>query len=149
MRYVTIALMLSIVGAAAAARAADEAPAGQAKAEQTSQPADPAAGAAEASGAQAEMKAATGIENRLPTGEATTFPAGTLIYVWSQVTGAQGKHVEHVWKRDGKEFRRAKFSIGSPRWKMSSRMPSAKQGAYVVETVLGEEKLGEVSFTVE
>jgi hypothetical protein len=65
------------------------------------------------------------------------------------VTGARGKEVEHVWKRDGKEFRRAKFAIGSVRWNMNSRMPGAKKGAYVVETVLGEEKLGEVSFTVE
>jgi hypothetical protein len=149
MRYAAIALMLWMVGAAGTARAADEAAGGKATAEQANQPVDQAAGAAEASGARADMKAATGIENRLPTGEATTFPAGTLIYVWSQVTGARGKEVEHVWKRDGKEFRRAKFSIGSVRWNMNSRMPNAKQGAYVVETVLGEEKIGEVSFTVE
>lgn len=104
---------------------------------------------AEASGARAEVKAATGIEDRKPTGEATTFKAGTLIYVWSQVTGANGKEVEHVWKREGKEFRRAKFSVGSVRWSMNSRMPGARKGSYVVEVILGEEKLGEVSFTVE
>jgi hypothetical protein len=101
------------------------------------------------SGAKAEVKAATGIENRMPTGEASTFAPGTLIYVWSQVTGANGKEVEHVWKRDGKEFRRAKFNIGSKRWSMNSRMPKAAKGSYVVEVVLGEEKIGEVSFTVE
>jgi uncharacterized Zn finger protein len=95
------------------------------------------------------VKAATGIENRLPTGEAASFTAGTLIYAWSQVTGAKDQEVEHVWKRDGKEFRRAKFSIGSARWSMSSRMPKAAKGAYVVEVVLGDEKLGEVSFSVE
>jgi len=149
MRYAAIALMFCIVGAAGTARAADEAAGGKAAAAEASKPADQAAGATEVSGAHADMKAAPGIENRLPTGEATTFSAGTLIYVWSQVTGAQGKEVEHVWKRDGKEFRRAKFSIGSVRWNMNSRMPSAKKGAYVVETVLGEEKIGEVSFTVE
>jgi len=101
------------------------------------------------SAAHADVKAATGIENRLPTGEATTFQKGTLIYVWSLVTGANGKEVEHVWKRDGKEFRRAKFSIGSKRWSMNSRVPGAAKGNYVVEVVLGDEKLGEVSFVVE
>ena len=108
-----------------------------------------AGGGASVSGAQAEVKAATGIEDRKPTGEATTFKAGTLIYVWSQVTGANGKEVEHVWKRDGTEFRRAKFSIGSVRWSMNSRMPGARKGSYVVEVIMGEEKLGEVAFTVE
>jgi len=105
--------------------------------------------AAAASGAHAEVKAATGIEDRKPTGEAATFKAGTLIYVWSQVTSAKGQEVEHVWKREGKEFRRAKFSIGSVRWSMNSRMPGAARGSYVVEVVVGEEKLGEVAFTVE
>jgi hypothetical protein len=72
-----------------------------------------------------------------------------LVYVWSQVFDAKDKDVEHVWKRDDKEFRRAKFHIGSVRWSMNSRMPSAKKGAYVVQVVSGEDKLGEVSFTVE
>ena len=99
--------------------------------------------------ARAEVKAATGIEERKPVGEATKFEAGTLIYVWSQVFDAKDKEVEHVWKRDGKEFRRAKFHIGSPRWSVNSRMQKAKQGEYLVEVVSGENKLGEVSFTVE
>jgi hypothetical protein len=42
-----------------------------------------------------------------------------------------------------------KFSIGSKRWSMNSRMPSATNGSYVVEVVLGEKKLGDVSFVVE
>jgi hypothetical protein len=103
----------------------------------------------EAKPAHADVKAATGIENREPTGEATTFSPGTLIYVWSRVFEAKDQDVEHVWKRDGQEFRRAKFHIGSPRWSVNSRMQNAKKGAYVVEVVMGEEKLGEVSFTVE
>jgi hypothetical protein len=120
-----------------------------AKAEDKAAPEGEAAKAAAPSGAHADVKAATGIENRLPTGEATSFKAGTLIYVWSQVTGANGKEVQHVWKRDGQEFRRAKFSIGSVRWSMNSRMPGAKKGNYVVEVMLGDEKLGETTFVVE
>ncbi len=112
------------------------------KADDTSKPSAP-------SGARADVKAATGVENRLPTGEAASFKPGTLIYVWSMVTGAKGKQVEHVWKRDGKEFRRAKFDIRSPKWSMNSRMPGAAKGSYLVEVVLGEETLGEVGFVVE
>jgi len=129
--------------AASAAKAKEE----PAKAEKKS---DESEGkAVTTSGAKAEVKAATGIEDRKPTGEATSFKSGTLIYVWSQVTGAKGQEVEHVWKRNDKEFRRARFSIGSVRWNMNSRMPNAGKGSYVVEVVLGEEKLGEVAFTVE
>jgi hypothetical protein len=54
-----------------------------------------------------------------------------------------------VWKRDGQELRRAKFQIGSVRWSVNSRQQNAKKGAYVVEVVRGEDKLGEVSFAVE
>jgi hypothetical protein len=123
------------------------------RAEETAEPAPEKeqnkADDAEAKTARADVKAATGIENREPTGEATTFPAGTLIYVWSRVFDAKDQSVEHVWKRDGQEFRRAKFHIGSPRWTVNSRMQKAKKGEYVVEVVMGEDKLGEVSFTVE
>jgi len=123
------------------------------RAEETAEPAPEKAQKnaddAEAKTAHADVKAATGIENREPTGEAATFPAGTLIYVWSRVFDAKDQDVEHVWKRDGQEFRRAKFHIGSPRWAVNSRMQKAKKGEYVVEVVMGEDKLGEVSFTVE
>ncbi len=99
--------------------------------------------------AHADVKAATGIESRKPTGEADKFSAGTTIYVWSQVFDAKDKEVEHVWKKDDKELRRAKFQIGSVRWSVNSRQQNAKKGAYVVEVVCGDDKLGEVSFTVE
>ena len=144
---VILLLTLTPVGAV---RGDEGAPAAKAAGDKAEQKAgEAAATAAAASGAHAEVKAATGIEDRKPTGEATSFKAGTLIYVWSQVTGAKGQEVEHVWKRDGKEFRRAKFSIGSVRWNMNSRIPNAAKGGYVVEVVLGDEKLGEIAFTVE
>jgi hypothetical protein len=142
--------ILLILSAAGAARGEEDSAKAKGVVAETGKKAGESDGqTATASGALAEVKAATGIEDRKPTGEATTFKAGTLIYVWSQVTGAKGQEVEHVWKRDGKEFRRAKFSIGSVRWSMSSRIPGAAKGSYVVEVVLGEEKLGEVAFTVD
>ena len=105
--------------------------------------------AAAVTDAKAEVKAATGIENRLPTGEGTTFPAKSTVYVWSEVNGANGQDVEHVWKKDDKEIRRAKFHVGAKRWRMNSRAASAAKGSYVVEVVLGDKVLGDVKFTVE
>ncbi len=146
MRRLALLSLLSIASVVAPAARAEDAPAPAAaeKPAKAEKKADPAAKAP-----RADVKAATGIENRKPTGEATSFPAGTLIYVWSQIYDANGQEVEHVWKRDGKEFRRAKFPIGSVRWSRNSRMPSAKKGSYVVEVMLGEDKLGEIAFTVE
>ncbi len=118
-------------------------------AEKKAEPAEKKADATEGKAAHADVKAATGIENRKPTGEADKFTAGTTIYVWSQVFDAKDKEVEHVWKKDDKEFRRAKFQVGSPRWSVNSRQQNAKKGAYAVEVVCGDDKLGEVSFTVE
>jgi len=105
--------------------------------------------AATATDAKADVKAASGIENRLPTGEGTSFPAKSAVYVWSEITGANGQEVEHVWKKDDKELRRAKFQVGSKRWRVNSRVPSAGKGSYVVEVVLGDKVLGDVKFTVE
>jgi hypothetical protein len=71
------------------------------------------------------------------------------VYVWSQVMGASGQTVEHVWKRDDKEIRRNKFPIGAKRWRINSRLSKAHKGSYVVEVVLGDQVLGDVKFTVE
>ena len=98
---------------------------------------------------KADVKAAAGIENRLPTGEANSFKTGETVYVWSQITGANGKVIEHVWKRDGQEIRRARLPVGAKRWKTNSRLQKAAKGAYVVEVVLGDQQIGEVAFTVE
>jgi hypothetical protein len=111
--------------------------------------APPETPAAPATDVKAEVKAATGIADRMPTGEAESFPDKSTVYVWSQVTGAGGQTVEHVWKRDGQEIRRNKFSIGSKRWRFNSRLTRAAKGSYVVEVVLGDQVLGDVKFTVE
>lgn len=113
------------------------------------QDAKPAAAAAAAAEGKADVKACTGIENRMPTGEGTSFKAKETVYVWSEVSGMAGKDVEHVWKRDGKEIRRAKFSVAAKRWRMNSRQQNAAKGAYEVEVVAGDQKLGQVTFTVE
>lgn len=105
--------------------------------------------ASDATEASAEVKAATAIENREPTGESASFKAGEKIYVWSKVKGAEGEDIEHVWKRDGKEVFRAKLLVQSKAWRTNSRMQKPKAGDYVVEVVGKDKTLGSISFKVE
>lgn len=103
----------------------------------------------EAGEAAAVVKAATGIENREPTGESSQFKTGDRIFVWSQIKNASGQSIEHVWKRDGKELRRARFTMGSSSWRVNSRISNAAPGNYLVEVTSGEDVLGSTRFTVE
>ena len=104
---------------------------------------------AEATAASATSKACTSVENRLPVGESTKFKKGDRIFVWSEIKGAEGQSVEHVWKKDGTELRRARFNVTSGNWHTNSRVPSAAAGSYVVDVVMGDKVIGSVSFTVE
>lgn len=129
----TAALALSTLAASTEAHAEEKLP----------------AAAATATDASAEVKAASSIENREPTGEAASFKAGEKIYVWSKIKGAEGEEVEHVWKRDGKEVFRAKLEVQSKMWRTNSRMQKPKAGDYVVEVIGKDKTLGSVSFKVE
>jgi len=108
------------------------------------------AGAAHADAA-AEVKAGTGIEDREPTGVASSFKKGDTVFVWSNITEADGQTVEHAWKLDGKEVFKVSFEVKSKRWRVNSRRRNLAAGAYVVEVTAddGKKKLGEVSFKVE
>jgi hypothetical protein len=97
----------------------------------------------------ATAKAAASVENREPVGESARFRHGERVYVWSQIEHATGDDVEHVWKRDGRELRRARFEVGSSRWRVSSRLTSAPPGSYDVDVTAGGEILTTVHFTVE
>jgi hypothetical protein len=97
----------------------------------------------------AEAKAGTGIEKRELTGAGTSFKKGETVYVWSSVDGASGKTVEHVWKRDGKEVRKASFPIKAGHWRVNSKYTSAQAGSYVVEVIAEAKKIAEVAFKVE
>jgi hypothetical protein len=101
------------------------------------------------SGASAEVKAGTGVEKHEIVGEAATFPAGTTVWVWSQVVNGEG-NVKHVWKRDGKEVWTATLPLGSKRWATASRraIPAAGSWAVDVQTEAGA-PLGTVSFTIQ
>lgn len=100
-------------------------------------------------GVSAEVKAGTGVEKREVVGEATTFPAGTTVWVWSRVLGAEGS-VKHVWKRDGQVAWTATLNVGSKRWSTQSRRTIPKAGAWEVEVQTADgAPIGTVAFTIQ
>lgn len=101
------------------------------------------------SGASAEVKAGTGVEKHEIVGEATSFPAGTMVWVWSRITNGEG-NIKHVWKRDGKEVWTATLPVGAKLWTTMSRrkIPSAGAWEVDVQTEAGA-SIGTVSFTIQ
>jgi len=135
-------LVIALAAGAATAYADDPKPPAAADAKPKDAPKD-------ASSASAEVKAGTGVENHAIVGEATSFPAGTTVWVWSQITGGEG-HVKHVWKRDGKEVWSAMLPVGSKRWATSSRRTIPAAGSWQVDvTSEAGQQLGTVSFTIQ
>ena len=103
----------------------------------------------DASGASAEVKAGTGVENHEVVGEASTFPSGTTVWVWSRITNGQGT-VKHVWKRDGQEVWTGTLPVSSNRWSTMTRRTIGSKGAWTVDvTTDAGASLGTVSFTIE
>lgn len=141
------ALALSVsLSLSATAFAEEKAPPPPSESKPAPRPAPaPAPSAGEAS---AEVKAGTGVEKRALVGEATSFPAGTTVWVWSLVKNAEG-NVKHVWKRDGKAVWTATMKIGSKKWSTSSRRTIPKAGSWEVEVQTADgASLGTVAFTV-
>src|SRR5687767_13922973 len=89
MRKSIVLLVIALATGTAAAQDAKPTPAPAADAKPKEAPADPG-------GATAEIKAGTGVENREVVGEATSFPAGSTVFVWSRVTNGEG-NIKHVW----------------------------------------------------
>jgi hypothetical protein len=125
-----IAVVMGALLASGVAAADDKAPATQpskptAPATQPSKPAPspaPAPAPAPADGAaSADVKAGTGVEAKVIVGEATEFTAGTKVWIWSQVRGANGTTVKHVWKKGGAEVWAANLKVKSNRWSTYSR----------------------------
>jgi hypothetical protein len=128
--------------------------AGTAYAQDAKQPppaadAKPKDAAKDASSASAEVKAGTGVENHAVVGEATSFPAGTTVWVWSKISNGEG-NIKHVWKRDGKEVWTATLPVGSKAWSTQSRRTIPAAGSWEVDVMTDAgAQLGSVSFTIQ
>lgn len=126
---------------------------GVARAESGATAAEPKAAltaSASPTAASAEVKAGSGYEKFAVTGEATSFPAGTLVFAVSTVRGAEGTTVRHIWKKDGAELWTASLNIGAARWTTSSRRLLNKAGEYEVSVVGADgSELGKVTFTIQ
>ncbi|HLL25003.1 MAG TPA: DUF2914 domain-containing protein [Kofleriaceae bacterium] len=97
----------------------------------------------------AEVKAGTGVEKREVVGEATTFPAGTTVWVWSKIVEGQPA-VKHVWKRDGKDVWTATLAVSGKSWSTSSRRAIPKPGSWEVDVQTQDgTSIGSVAFKVE
>ena len=138
----TVLLVIALAAGAATAYADDPKPPAAADTK-------PKDAAKDASSASAEVKAGTGVEKHAIVGEAASFPAGTTVWVWSQVTNGEG-NIKHVWKRDGKEVWTATLPVGSKLWATSSRRTIPAAGSWQVDvTTEAGQQLGTVSFTIQ
>lgn len=106
--------------------------------------------AAQPSAPTAEVKAGTGYQSHAVVGEATSFPAGTLVFVVSTVYAADGSTIKHVWKKDGAELWTASLHIGSSRWTTSSRRVLNQPGQYTVVVLAADgSEIGKADFSIQ
>jgi len=138
----TVLLVLALAAGTGHADDAKKAPPPAAEAKPKEAPKD-------TSGASAEVKAGTGVEKHEIVGEATSFPAGTTVWVWSRVTNAEG-NIKHVWKHDGKEVWSATLPVGSKLWSTQSRRTLSATGSWEVDvqTEAGA-SIGTATFTIQ
>jgi hypothetical protein len=67
----------------------------------------------------AEAEICTGIDERMPTGTAESFPADVgKVYLWCKIQGAtDSTMVRHVWYRNGEEMATVELPVKSPAWR--------------------------------
>lgn len=96
---------------------------------------------------------ATGVQEREPVGEATTFPADVgTVYFYTVFEGDFGEAgFEHVWVRDGEEMARVPLTARGPRWRTwsSKAIPPEWAGSWTVRVVdTNGNEIASADFTV-
>jgi len=98
-----------------------------------------AAQAEETPGLTVETALCTGVEDRMPVGEADTFPAEVgQVCLWSKVLGCQDTTmIKHVWYFKGEEMAEVQLPVRSPAWRTYSikTIPPEWAGDWVVKVV--------------
>jgi hypothetical protein len=101
---------------------------------------------------KAELKVGTGIENHEIAGESADFkvPAGTKIYAWTKVTGAEGS-ITVSFMKDGKEVSKQELQVPRSPYRTNAYRTFRKgdAGDWTVK-ILGADgkELGSASFKV-
>ena len=84
-----------------------------------------------------ESALATGVVDRMPTGEAMTFPANVeRVYAWTRIQGAEGgAMIHHVWIHGEVERADLELSLGGSPWRTWSNkaIPPEWAGDWRVE----------------
>ncbi len=109
--------------------------------------------ASEPSASVAQISVCTAIEERQPVGVSETFgPDVGRLYCFTDVRGAEGLTLTHVWIHEGTTRARVPLSIRGPRWRCwsSKQILPSWTGAWEVK-VLDEEGrvLASSAFRVE
>ncbi len=91
-------------------------------------------------GFEIETVLCTGIEERMPVGEADSFPADVeKVYLWTRVTGVtEGEIViHHVWLREGEEMADVELPVKGSPWRVWSykTIPAEWAGNWEVKIV--------------
>lgn len=69
-----------------------------------------------------ETTLCTGVEDRMPVGEADTFmPNVERVYLWTKVTGVEGETaIRHVWLHEGREMADVELPVKGDPWRTYS-----------------------------
>lgn len=101
----------------------------------------------------AEVKVCTEIVDRMPVGEASSFPASVgQVFVWSRITGgASESTVKHVYSHNGTEVASVELRVNGSSWRTwssKSILPSWT-GDWEVKVVdASGATIGSASFTI-
>lgn len=96
-----------------------------------------------------DAKLGTGVQDRMITGEAETFPVGSQVFVWLKVTGAGSQDIIVTWK-SGTETRSTTLSIGGSPWRTWASKTVRQVGDWRLTVASSDGGvLKEMSFKVE
>ena len=97
----------------------------------------------------AELKLGTGVQDKLISGEDSTFALNTKVYAWMRIAGGAGDSIVVNWKHADKEYKTT-IGIGGNSWRTWSYKTVSAAGDWTV-TVSNQagDLLKEATFTVK
>jgi hypothetical protein len=97
----------------------------------------------------AEAKLGTGVQDRMVTGEATSFAVNDKVYVWLKLTGGPSDDIKVTWKM-GDYSDSTALKVGGDPWRTWANKTVFKAGAWtVMVTDAAGATLKELTFDVK